>query len=71
MPNDDGTGGCYSSPVGCTEMEDREKKDEKLSTEEVVELAWEARWKHQREGQPLRRIARRRPPDFSSSPTNH
>lgn len=34
-----------------------EKKDAKLTTSEVVELAWTDRWKQQREGRPLVRLA--------------
>jgi hypothetical protein len=39
-----------------------EKKGKKLPTEQVVELAWQARWQQQREGQPLRRMADEDPP---------
>ena len=39
-----------------------EKKGQKLPTEGVVELAWQARWQQQREGQPLRRMADEDPP---------
>ncbi len=39
-----------------------EKKGQKLPTEGVVELAWQARWQQQREGKPLKRLADEDPP---------
>ena len=41
-----------------------EKKNKKLSTDQVVELAWQARWQYQREGQPLKRMADEDPPIY-------
>ena len=33
-----------------------------METDEVVELAWQARWESQRAGQPAERLADRDPP---------
>lgn len=48
-----------------------EKKNKKLTTSEVVELAWQARWEQQRAGQQgtsNRRIADEDPPIYQQSP---
>jgi hypothetical protein len=39
-----------------------ERKDKELETDEVVELAWQARWENQRAGRPVERLADGDPP---------
>ena len=41
-----------------------EKKGEKLTTDQVVELAWQDRWQRQRKDQPLKRLADEDPPEL-------
>ena len=41
-----------------------EKKGAKLTTNQVVELAWQGRWQQRREGRPLWRMADEDPPEL-------
>ena len=41
-----------------------EKKGAKLTTSQVVELAWQGRWQQRREGKPLKRMADEDPPEL-------
>ena len=42
----------------------QEKGGNKLNTDQVMELAWEARWTHEREGRPTTRLADEDPPSL-------
>ena len=47
-----------------------EKKGERLTTDQVVELAWQDWWQQQRRNQPLKRMADEDPPEllFTNKP---